>query len=61
MDKRRVGTSALIRLIKQRGPIAILGLVFPVISILVLLPFISFIALTSKQPYEQYNHKKIEA
>lgn len=61
MNKRRVGTSALIRLIKQRGPVAILGLVFPVIAILVLLPFISFTALTSKQPYEQYNHKKIEA
>ena len=61
MNKRRVDISTLIRLIKQRGPIAIIGLVFTLISLLVLFPIITAITFAGKQPYEQYDHKKIEA
>jgi hypothetical protein len=61
MNKRQVDISTLIRLIKQRGPVATIGLVFTLVSLLVLTPVVSFLTLSGKQPYEKYDYKKIEA
>ena len=61
MNKRQVGISTLIRLIKYRGPVATMGLAFTLAPLFVLILMIAFMASFGTQPYEKYNHKKIEA
>lgn len=58
MDKRQVTKSTLLKLIKSRGPIGFMGILFTAISVLVIFPItlsLSFIG----EPYERYDHDAI--
>lgn len=60
MNKREVTFSNLIKLIKNRRPFSILGVVFVFSSIFILTPSILFLTNSFIEPYEKYDFDKIE-
>lgn len=60
MNKREVTFSNLVKLIKDRRPFSILGIVFVFSSIFILLPSILFMTNSFIEPYEKYDFEKIE-
>lgn len=61
MDKRQVKLATLFTLVRRRGPLATIGLIFMLISVFILFPIIIIINLVGKQPYQDYNYNDIEA
>lgn len=60
MYQREVTLSNLIKLIKDRSPFSIMGIVFVFLSIFILLPGVSFMTNSFVEAYEKYDFKKIE-
>jgi hypothetical protein len=60
MNKREVTFSNLIKLIKNRRPFSILGIVFVFSSLFIMLPSILFMTNSFVEPYEKYDFDKIE-
>jgi len=60
MNKREVPFSNLIKLIKNKRPFSILGIVFVFSSIFILLPSIFYFTSTFVEPYQKYDFDKIE-
>lgn len=60
MNKREVTFSNLIKLIKDRRPFSIIGIVFVFSSIFILLPSVLFLTKSFIEPYEKYDFDKIE-
>jgi hypothetical protein len=60
MNKREVTFSTLIKLIKDRRPFSIIGIVFVFSSIFILLPSVLFMTNSFVEAYQKYDFKKIE-
>ncbi len=60
MNKREVTFSNLIKLIKDRRPFSIIGIVFVFSSIFILLPSVLFMTNSFVEAYQKYDFKKIE-
>ncbi len=60
MNKREVTFSNLIKLIKNRRPFSILGIVFVFSSIFILLPSVIFMTNSLVEPNEKYDFEQIE-
>ena len=60
MKKREVPFSILIKLIKSKGPISLIGFIFTFSSLFILLPFVFFISEFTLDSYQKYNLEDIE-
>lgn len=60
MNKREVTFSNLIKLIKDRRPFSIIGIIFVLSSIFILLPSVLFMTKSFVEAYQKYDFKKIE-
>ena len=57
-NKREVSFKVLYDLLKARGPLSLLGLIFPIVSIIVFIPLVIILSST-KEPYEKYDFSEI--
>ncbi|UPZ16826.1 hypothetical protein [Flavobacterium humidisoli] len=60
MKKREVPFSILIKLIKSKGPISLMGFIFTFSSLFILFPFVFFISELTLDPYQKYNLDEIK-
>jgi len=61
MSERKVDLRILFGLLKNRGRLGIMGLVFTILSIFVFIPLIVILSVTLKKPYERYDFDKIRS
>jgi hypothetical protein len=61
MSERKVDLRILFGLLKNRGRLGIMGLVFTILSIFVFIPLIVILSVTLKNPYERYDFDKIRS
>lgn len=57
--KRKVDFRILFNLLKSRGPISIIGMVFTALTVLVFIPLIVILSFTLKEPYQAYSFDAI--
>jgi hypothetical protein len=60
MNNRKVGFNVLLRLIRSKGPIPTMGLIFTVLSIFVLLPIVIAISIILRNPYAKSDPDNIK-
>jgi hypothetical protein len=58
--KRKVSLKVLFSLMNSKRPFFIIGLILTALSIFILLPLISVLSVTLKEPYEKYDYKEIK-
>lgn len=61
MEKRQVGLATLLKLVTDKKPFGMLGLLFTMISLLILLPVTLFLSSSFAEPYEKYDYEEIIA
>jgi hypothetical protein len=59
MDNRKVNFNILLRLIRSKGAIPTMGLIFTILSIFVLLPIVIVVSIVLHNPYAKSNADKI--
>jgi hypothetical protein len=57
---RPVKFKTLFTLVRSKGPLAIIGLVFTLVSLVFVLPIVIIVSSALKTPFEEYNFKEIE-
>jgi len=60
MDSRKVSLNVLFRLIRSRGPIPAMGLIFTILSIFVLFPLVIVLSMVLRNPYKKGDSDKIK-
>lgn len=61
MDKRKVGFNILLRLIRSKGPIATMGLIFTILSVVILFPLVIILSVVLRNPYAKSDVDKIKS
>jgi len=59
-NKREVNWSVFYGLLKEKGPLAFMGVIFTFLSVAVITPLTLFLSVTLKQPYEKYDFNNIQ-